>query len=1045
MDDLASPQSPASSTHDSSRYSGLLSVLSDVIGPPSDLPTSTETACRAASAVSSSSVHSRTVAEMETGQGTSSRAEPSPTDPEATLVDPFGYQIESLFPETDGEPVAEFLPVSDKEEFGAEDATSYIVEASEVYVIGSEEEETVDDEGMDVLVDENPTVVLSNRQSTFSSFTGASLLASPRHSVFGGSSVSSPLEGGAVDLLSPVELSAKLRPFSIPSFASRVKRGDSIDSGYADGDSWVSPLPFPRSPPRGFQSPVSFPPYSRRASLSSSALRESGISNDVVIFRKPPRNPIEAIKETADGSPEDNGDTAYDILGAYDALSSEEQAEDEVHHPVQVNVEEEKAEEDDKPPEAPAVVRSPRRCPSQHLHPARESDLDSCNQLSFISDDNLSFRTALSTQPSYDDLNNISRISPVEDSLLPYISGCSTPNTSILSHCGDANELLEQSIVGSHVCESSCLDSSTGAPEAGASEGCPPPEEIATGSNVLFTSVVTDDPQGLAPKKVVSPRGSTSSDFHFDRHSAIPSPSVNTSHDLPPAQDVSGHVPVEAKNLGKLAPEKLTTPQDRLSGVFHFNKQLSKPSPPTEHSYSPSFTDPFGLTPLNAGDHLESDAEDVAVRRERLPGSSYHDRRSPKSGPSTSSDSPLGYVPQGTDGMHDRLSANAVALREHSSAAFCFDEGLAKSSSPTGCSRGSSSTKDILSHASPDVSDAHGPVSHNVVSPQKRLSHVLRLARPSPKPILSSESSHRSPTANESLVVENSLDSDGGAESFDSDSFSQRLSFPLPPPFPPVEIVGHSSLGGEENTSVLTEATVGNLEKDVSNNTVLDEEMERPLLGYDLTEKARPSQLPSIESPGSDADFTLRRSRAASDLTVKAKLSPPPALGATPDVLRSPLPPPEQSGGSDAVQSLYDQYFDDGTSDVDSEASSSAYRDTAPPDVFGPVEERFPEDHIHFPELVPHVFQTASLSSDRAPGSSDTDSPRSESVLRPLLTGRRSFLHSALAELIPKADLVNDEECPATRQPTRMQVREVGSTMVPLGFRRHRPKVCQQI
>ena len=980
---------------------------------------------------------------METRQGTSSRAEPSPTDPEATLVDPFGYQIESLFPETDGEPVAEFLPVSDKEEFGAEDATSYIVEASEVYVIGSEEE-TVDDEGMDVLVDEDPTVVLSNRQSTFSSFTGASLLASPRHSVFGGSSVSSPLEGGAVDLLSPVELSAKLRPFSIPSFASRVKRGDSIDSGYADGDSWVSPLPFPRSPPRGFQSPVSFPPYSRRASLSSSALRESGMSHD--ILRKSPHDPIEVIKEMeSDGSPEDNEDTAYNILGAYDALSSEEQVEDGVHHPVQVNVEEEKAEEDDKPPEAPVVVRSPRRCPSQHLHPTRESDLDSCNQLSFISDDNLSFRTALSTQPSYDDLNNISRISSLEDSLLPYISGCSTPNTSILSHYDDANELLEQSIVGSHVCEPSYLDSSTGVPEAGASEWCPPPEEVAIDSNVLFTSVATDDPQGLAPKKVVSPRGSTSSDFHFGRHSAIPSPSVNTSHDLLPAQDVPGHVPVEAKNLGKPASEKLATPQDRLSGVFHFNKQPPRLSPPMEHSYGPSFTDPLGLIPLNAGDHLESDAEDVAVRRERLPGSSYHDRRSPKSGPSTSSDSPLGYVPQGTDGMDDRLSANAVALREHSSAAFCLGEGLAKSSSPTESSHSSSSTKDILSHTSPDVSDAQGLVSHNVVAPQERLSRVLHLARPSPKPISPSGSSHRSPTANESLVVENSLDSDRGTESFDSDSFSQRLWFPLPPPFPPVEIVGHSSLGGEENTSVLTEATVGNLEKDVSNNTVSDEGMEPPHLGYDLTEKARPSQLPSIESPGSDADFTLRRSRAASDLTVKAELSPPSTLGATPDVLRSPLPPPEQSGGSDAVQSLYDQYFDDGTSDVDSEASSSAYRDTAPPDVFGLAEERFSEDHIHFPKLVPHVFQTASSSSDRTPGSSDTDSPRSESVLRPLLTGRRSFLRSALAELIPKANLVNNEECPATRQPTRMQVREIGSTMVPLGFRRHRPKVCQQI
>lgn len=1029
-------------------------MLSDVIGPPSNPPEDAIPASRAISATPSnfqSTAHGSTslpsesdppesttsiVADLETGQGASSRADPSSIlepDSEATLVDPIGYLIESLSPEAHGEVVAEFLPVPDDEESADGDTTSYFVEAAEMYVIGSEaEEESDDDENIDDCGEDDHTVMMSNRQSTFSSFTGASLLASPRHSIFGESSVASPIKDGDVDLLSPVQLSARLRPFSIPSLGSKVKRGDSIDSGYADGDSWASPLPFPRSPPRSFQSPATFPSHSRRASLSSPALKARRVSYDVGALRPFPHNPIEIIKEESDGSSEDNEDTAYTILGAYDTSPSEGQGEGRACDPLQVTVAEEKAEEDDKPSEVPAVMRSPRRYPPEHLHPTREYDLDSCNQSSFISEDNLSFITALSTQPSYEDLSDTSRISPVkQDSLLSSISGCSTPNTSTHSHHGDANELLEQPTVGSHVCESyrvattgmGSQNDSTEAPEARASEECPLPEEVATNSNVLFASPSADDLQGPAPEKAVAPRGSLSGVFRLDRRS---NPSVDTSHGPSLA------------NLGAndFAPEKVVTPRERLSGAFHFNKQPPKSSPSSKLSDSPpSVKDAFSSAPLGADDHQESRPENVAAPRKRLPGISRHDRRSPKSSlsvenihGSSSIKNVLGYASLGSGGAQEFVSENVAAPQEFSPCVLHFDRPSPKSSSSADNSHSLSTVKDLLGHAPPDAdgSDRRSPESSST-----GLHGCLAECAAA--------------EAGQSPLVENSLRSDKITESFglESDNFTERLPFPLPSPFPPAETVGHSTLSGEADRSILSETAFATLKKDVSSAYTVsqEEEMQRIHSGSDLTEKARPSQLPPVGPLDSDTDFTLRRSRAASDLTVKGRSPPVTTPVDTPDILRSPSP-----GRSDPVQSLFDQYFDDGTSDDGSEFSNPAHKDTALPDVSGPMDDPSREVHLRSMYLTLHTLQgVSSPSSDGKPGNAGADSPRSETVLRPLLTGRRSVLRSSPAELIPKANLANDKGPSPTHPSTRLQAREIGSTMVPLGFRRHKPQVCAQI
>ncbi|KAI9571258.1 hypothetical protein HD554DRAFT_159948 [Boletus coccyginus] len=391
---LASPQSPVGTTQNSSRYSGLLSVLSDVIGPLSNPPTADDAVPpRTVSAISSSfrsAVHGRTglpsesdpvvagfeptsdASGIETDQSAPRHAElPSILEPdsETTSVDPFGHQMGCFPPAADDALLAEFLPVPDHEESGDGDATSYFVET---YIIEPPEakEEGHEDEDMGGCGEDDPAVMVSNRQSTFSSFTGASLLASPRHSIF--EDGASPIEDhSAVDLLSPVQLSTKLRPFPVPPLGSRVKRGDSIDSGYADGDSW-GPLPFPRSPPGSFRPPVTFPSHSGRASLSFSSLKARRVSYDAIALRPPPYNPTEVTKEV-DNS-EDNEDTKYTILGAYAMSPSGEQGEGGACDPLQVNAVGEMAKEDDRlPSEVPAVVRSPWRYSPKHLHPTRNT------------------------------------------------------------------------------------------------------------------------------------------------------------------------------------------------------------------------------------------------------------------------------------------------------------------------------------------------------------------------------------------------------------------------------------------------------------------------------------------------------------------------------------------------------------------------------------------------------------------------------------------------------------------------------------------------
>lgn len=1081
----ASPGSLASPVQDSSRYSGLLSVLSDVIGPHPGLPATTDDVPEAASAIlptvqsptdllsgsdlaASSFESASIVAYTETQQTSSSCAGPSSIfqfDSEATLVDPLGHPAGSFFPEEDGEPGPEFLPVPDD----AESAPgNNFVEGANTCQTGSEDGDDHGEEGL--------TVMGSNRQSALSSFTGASLLASPRNSVFGECAVPSPIVDGAVDLLSPVELSAKLRPFSIPSLSSQVKRGDSIDSGYADGDNWVDPLPFPRSPPRSFRSPVTFLSHSRHASRSSPASKDRGVSYTVGVLR-----PIEDIKEVeSDGSgSQELEDTAYAILDAYDASPSEELGEDKACDPFQVNVTvvtEDKAEEEVLS-EVPTAIRVPQQHSLEHLHPTREHDLDSYNQPSFASDDNLSSKTALSAQPSYADVSDISKASPIkQDSLLSSISGCSTPNTSILSHHSDANGSPGCSTVGAHAYRPSHLvtaSPTTQMGSAGASEESSLLKEVTIDSNVMFTSASVDGLQVLAPEGVDSAQASVSGIFHFDRHSSVSGRSVDASPGLSSAQ--------VSRNLPNFAPRKAIIPQERLSGASHFESAGVSHSPLSTHGTSssvcpgtsslqefrPGRDTALGECSPSVSHYNQPSPDDV---QEFVPENILHSgkRSSRLSLSAESSCNPslvkdvLEYPPQDVNGTHSRLPANVVAPREHLAGVSHFDKSpslardapgrpllgasgaretflervfmykeypsgalrTSKSGSSAECSHALSSLTDVIECAPPDTGSNAGS---SVPSPTVRDGYLAQCAA----------------QVGRSLVTENSFGSGEVSEclEFGSGKFTQRLSFPLPPPFQPAEFVEHTTSPSGDDSSVLSKATVVNLGEDVPNACTMQqqekEQWARP--GSDLTAKVRPSQLPSACSPYSGADFTLRRSRAASDLTVKGK-SPVITPQRTTFTSKSPSPPLELQGQSDSVQSLYDQYFGDCTPDSGSGFSNPTSKDTAPPHVPNGLEEL-----SQMPDLTPHVFRRGSSPcSDGMPSLSSADSPRPGTILRPLLTGRNSFLRSPFAELIPKANLDSIKDVASLRPSTRLQAKEIGSTMVPLGFRRQRPQVCER-
>ncbi|KAF9227572.1 hypothetical protein BS17DRAFT_392928 [Gyrodon lividus] len=559
----ASPRSVnfASSVHDSSRYSGLLSVLSDVIGHPPRSPADEHTTSDFRDVAYSNGVSSTesnsALNDLESCSIVGDELpnlHPPETDEcgvaayeeASSVIQPFVGEALSYLDgrylgqgnvpqckDDDGQPAADsnFYANSDDDDVHpAGGATCYVVEDMETYVIGLDDEEEGGggEKETEENADNNPMVMASQRHSVLSSFTGASLLASPRSSVFEEASAESPVQDGPSDLLSPVQLSATLRPFSIHSSDAICRKGDSIDSGYADGDSWVGPLPFPDSPPNSARSSMGFLPVQlRRMSLVSPTLQERRVSYDVRATRPSPHITIETIEEHPyDESSEDSDDATCSIIGAYDTSPSESEAEVEADYAsptLQVSIiaiAERTIEESDGITGPSTVLCGPRLNSPQLLHPTGDYDMDLHGQHSSVSDDNASLEIALSTQPSCEDFSDISaRVSPVKpDSLLSLISGRSTPNTSLHSHDGDAPEVLERDSCSLYMCNSPHLVEVTSSEgqldsqedsKGGGSADCSLPTAVVSDLNALQPLLATqfDFPQESVTKHVDHTRG----------------------------------------------------------------------------------------------------------------------------------------------------------------------------------------------------------------------------------------------------------------------------------------------------------------------------------------------------------------------------------------------------------------------------------------------------------------------------------------------------------------------------------------------------------
>ncbi|KAG2103930.1 hypothetical protein BD769DRAFT_164948 [Suillus cothurnatus] len=308
----ASPRSTqlVSPVDDTSRYFGLLSVLQDVIGPTTDEDGET----LAPRPVDINDIFLQNSQADATMIGFSPHT--SSTDISA-LVEESDIQDSSVIevPRDVGE-IQEVLACHDT---GSDDYKQ-ARDVHPLYVVGDEDgeeegEQDPEEAGEDKSQSISMTILrFPTPPSRFSSPSTASsvfsLLACP-HDL-----TEEPLDNSGQevnnDLLSPVELSARLRPFSMYSYNFPPKRQDSIDSGYAD--SWTGPALLARSPPHAARNSIAFDstPF-RRASVS--LLQDRRVSYDVRGVRPSPRQPVVAEEH------DDVTSSTLSILDAYEFSS----------------------------------------------------------------------------------------------------------------------------------------------------------------------------------------------------------------------------------------------------------------------------------------------------------------------------------------------------------------------------------------------------------------------------------------------------------------------------------------------------------------------------------------------------------------------------------------------------------------------------------------------------------------------------------------------------------------------------------------------------
>lgn len=309
----ASPRSTyVSPVDDTSRYFGLLSVLQDVIGPTTQEDGETLTP-RPVGMNDIFLQNSQAETAVVGFSPDASSMDISTLVEESDLCDTQDSVVE--VPQDVGQ-IQEILAGHDIDSDDYQEARdifpSYVVDDED----GAEEQEEDSGEaGEDNSQSTSMTVLRfptppSRFSSTSTASSALSLLACPRDLT------EEPLNNLGQEaynnLLSPVELSARLRPFSMYSYNFPLKREDSIDSGYAD--SWTGPALLARSPPHSTRNSIAFDsiPF-RRASVS--LLQDRRVSYDVRGVRPPPCQPVVAEEHDDDAS------STLSILDAYDLSS----------------------------------------------------------------------------------------------------------------------------------------------------------------------------------------------------------------------------------------------------------------------------------------------------------------------------------------------------------------------------------------------------------------------------------------------------------------------------------------------------------------------------------------------------------------------------------------------------------------------------------------------------------------------------------------------------------------------------------------------------
>lgn len=465
---LPSEGPPGPNPH-SLRYSSLLSVLADVIGPdrstssrdamdamfsecPHRLSSHSVTASsnntmvtesdltlvgRCDSEDSISSIPSDAAVPLDSSQATvpscqgSVYANPSPTRKALDLDEPW------VSPATtnDEEAVECFVCEADPVPPCEDNGVSRVVETEGVATMEYDTEE----------FEHEPTATPFGRQSfisVVSPFSGVSLLASPQDTcsktfTFSHAQVHTP------DLLSPVQMSAELRPFSLSSARCPPRRGDSIDSGYAEGDNWIDPEPLSRSPPpKASPYLVSSLRCSRSLQSTSPLMQECELAYCMSSGRS--SSSLGSIEASVPEGTEDCDDGTSSIIEIYSSSSDVEGSSSPTMKISDFITQHEARAGGMSAPLNTDLSSTAITSISPDSERSKASGLreESFNQLS--DNNNASSGAALSAQPSLDFSDASSRVSLLRhDSPLSSRSGSSTPNTSLFSQDSDSSPVEE--------------------------------------------------------------------------------------------------------------------------------------------------------------------------------------------------------------------------------------------------------------------------------------------------------------------------------------------------------------------------------------------------------------------------------------------------------------------------------------------------------------------------------------------------------------------------------------------------------------------------